>query len=1015
MNAQQWARAKELFLALLDHSEQDAETILRGECGADEEVWAEVQRLMKYRLSTHCFLDKRLIEQVTADDQDEEVPFLAEGQLIAGRFGIVHFLGRGGMGEVYEANDTVTETRVALKILNSEQTALLSGRERQLKREVQLAQRISHPNVCRVNDLYLNSSAKPFLVLSMELLVGQSLGQLKAEKKLLPISQLEEIARQLIGGIGAAHAAGVVHRDLKPSNVMITSTGERIRVVITDFGLARPITPDQSQATATTVGGTPLYMPPEQWEGRLDRRSDLYSLCVILYELATGQLPFEHRDQLRDAGRCRVLDPGRLNRELSSAWRLTLLKGLELRPADRFQSAQEIASSINMPSPAGEVLLKAKLLGRSLRKQARLMMILALVTTAVIIGLTLYNRKSPGIAPFSRLVFAGLNRAKEDDPVLATSEDSFFAAIRQSPYLQVIDLSGLAPSLRHMGLSPEVRPSADAIREAALRTGRHAVLFGAVSKSRGYRLHLELQIVSNNPRYPEQTSRRDFLANGPTEMFRAIQAASRWIRELSGESKTQYEEQNAAPEDLTTGSWKALQLVHEARLRRASGDSASALIFVEEALQADNSFAAAESLRGDILTELRQYRSAIEAHMRALQLVKARNLSGRERYEIESMLSEDTGNYYNGLQTYRAWVAHFPKDYLPHFYVAGLLRQLGDDDQALHEMEIARDLDDQNFVIYPHLAAHYLTQHRWNSVANCVQKLRALSEPNWALEVQGRLAFARGDYPAALSSFQKLAAADDSFWRTIAPFYVARVFAEEGRLQESERVLLVATSTDRERGLSAQEAERHVAMAYLAWQQGNAVETRENVTKSLLGLDNPESLALAGCLLARVGDLRRAESILASFDTWPNVSRVSRAKARLKADIAIARGSLNNRLDPRKRGRLERNPFAIDSALYASLRRHDAVRIHDVASMLIANPDVLLHSTSATWWETPGLFRIAVCAAASVSASKQTACLPAFSSPETIESQRGPFHPIIPHITMKVGVSPNHLNPRESN
>ena len=213
----------------------------------------------------------------------------AEGRFVAGmvvsaRYQIIGLLGKGGMGEVYRANDQTLDQPVALKFL-PEAMARDAAMLARFHNETRIARQVSHPNVCRVYDLG-EADGRPFL--SMEYIDGEDLGSLLRRIGRLPADKAIEFARRICAGLAAAHDRGVLHRDLKPSNIMIDSRGQ---VFITDFGLAA-VTGELRQAQARE--GTPAYMAPEQLAGgEVTARSDIYALGLVLYEMFTGKRPFE--------------------------------------------------------------------------------------------------------------------------------------------------------------------------------------------------------------------------------------------------------------------------------------------------------------------------------------------------------------------------------------------------------------------------------------------------------------------------------------------------------------------------------------------------------------------------------------------------------------------------------------------------------------------------------------------------------------------------------------------------
>jgi Tfp pilus assembly protein PilF/tRNA A-37 threonylcarbamoyl transferase component Bud32/TolB-like protein len=276
-------------------------------------------------------------------------PGLAEGELLGGRFQIVRFIARGGMGEVYEAEDQVLRERVALKTIRPD----VAGDERAMERflrEVHLARSVTHPNVSRTFDVF-HHGALAFL--TMELLSGETLAERLAKSGRLTPDEALPLVEQMAAALTAAHEAGIVHRDFKSANVMLEPDERRpggVRAVVTDFGLARRDRPGRGSAAPLTeteaVIGTPDYMAPEQIEGRaITPATDVYALGVVLYEMVTGEQPFEGDTPLSVALKKlkeAAPSPRKLAPDLPPVWEKTILRCLERAPADRFASANEV-------------------------------------------------------------------------------------------------------------------------------------------------------------------------------------------------------------------------------------------------------------------------------------------------------------------------------------------------------------------------------------------------------------------------------------------------------------------------------------------------------------------------------------------------------------------------------------------------------------------------------------------------------------------------------------------------
>jgi len=276
-------------------------------------------------------------------------PRFVPGTVLAGRFRIVALLGRGGMGEVYRADDLKLGEAVALKFL-PERVARDGAALARLHREVRTARGVAHPSVCRVFDVG-EVDGESFL--TMEYVDGEDLASLLRRIGRLPPDKALEIARQLCAGLAAAHARGVLHRDLKPANVMLDGSG---RAKLTDFGLAAVA---EELGRGDALEGTPAYMAPEQLEGReVTAKSDLYALGLVLYELFTGRRPFP------GAGRAEIRrlrteaappTPSSLAEGIDPLTERAILRCLAPDPADRPASALAVAAML----PGGDPLAAA--------------------------------------------------------------------------------------------------------------------------------------------------------------------------------------------------------------------------------------------------------------------------------------------------------------------------------------------------------------------------------------------------------------------------------------------------------------------------------------------------------------------------------------------------------------------------------------------------------------------------------------------------------------------------------
>ena len=288
------------------------------------------------------------------DDGQTPASAFSPGQILAKRYRIVRFLNRGGMGEVYEADDLELQERVALKTLLPE----IAGDARMVarfKQEIQLSRRIGHPNVCRVFDIERHTSAdspvESVVFLSMEFLAGETLSaRIHREGRLSEAFALA-LLEQMAAALDAAHSAGVIHRDVKPSNVMLVPNGTDVRAVVTDFGLARSFISDDTTRTLTgQLMGTLDYMAPELLNnGAASAESDQYALGVSAWKMVSGSLPFRSEPALAERIiRSRLPAPSILSQipDIDPNWDKSLRRALDPDPQRRFSSAGDFVAAI---------------------------------------------------------------------------------------------------------------------------------------------------------------------------------------------------------------------------------------------------------------------------------------------------------------------------------------------------------------------------------------------------------------------------------------------------------------------------------------------------------------------------------------------------------------------------------------------------------------------------------------------------------------------------------------------
>ncbi|HYO63707.1 MAG TPA: serine/threonine-protein kinase [Pyrinomonadaceae bacterium] len=385
MKAERWRQVDELFAAALERAPGERAAFLDAACGADADLRREVEALLRSDERAEDFIETNVFgvaaavmgaraeapsatsaaadtirqergSQPTFDPSSIDDARFVPGDVLAGRYRIVGPLGRGGMGEVYRADDLKLRQPVALKFLPASLSADAAALAR-FYQEVSVARQISHRHVCRVYDI---GEAEGLHFISMEFVRGEELASLLKRIGRLPVDKAVETARQLCAGLHAVHERGVLHRDLKPANVMIDERGD---VRITDFGIAALA---EQVRGPEAFAGTPAYMSPEQLAGHeLSARSDIYSLGLVLYELFTGRKAFEAAS-LPELIRLRQSDttptsPSSLVQDIDPLVERVIFRCLEKEPGQRPVSALQVAAAL----PGGDPLAAALAAGET--------------------------------------------------------------------------------------------------------------------------------------------------------------------------------------------------------------------------------------------------------------------------------------------------------------------------------------------------------------------------------------------------------------------------------------------------------------------------------------------------------------------------------------------------------------------------------------------------------------------------------------------------------------------------
>ncbi len=591
---------------------------------------------------------------------------LTRGTTFAGRYEIIEELGKGGMGKVYRVEDTKLKQEVALKLIKPE-IALDKKTIERFRNELKLARNIRHKNICGMFDL---GEAEGAHFITMEYIRGEDLKSFIHRSGQLAVGTAVRIAKQVCEGLSEAHMLGVVHRDLKSSNIMIDKDGN---VRIMDFGIARSLKTKGITGAGVMIG-TPEYMSPEQAEAKeIDHRSDIYSLGVVLYEMMTGQLPFEGDTPLSIAMKHKgekPEDPKELNPQIPDDLSQLILKCMAKANEDRCQSAGQILSELNniekgIPTTQREIAKKKPLTSKEITVtiSAKKLFIPALfiIIAVAIIGLVLWHPWKKGeTIPFSErdwILITDFENMTGDEIFDQSLNTALTVNIQQSRYVNVFPRARVKETLQRMEREAVDTLDEELGREVAQREGIKALVVCSINQL-GDVYTLTASIVDPNTQVTLKTETSQ--AKGKNSVLEALDDLAWKIRKDLGESLKDIQEQKVALPRATTSSLEALKNYVEAKRARGSSQREEALALLEKALELDSDFALAHAELGSIYYWKNDRAKGEEHFTKALSLLE--RLTEREKLWIQAIVPAYRGNRDEATTKYKVYLRRYPDD-----------------------------------------------------------------------------------------------------------------------------------------------------------------------------------------------------------------------------------------------------------------------------------------------------------------------------------------------------------------
>jgi eukaryotic-like serine/threonine-protein kinase len=799
-------------------------------------------------------------------------------------FRIIEKLGAGGMGVVYKARDTRLERPVALKFLPENMVQDPQALER-FRREAHAASALNHPGICTIYDVG-EQDHRPFI--AMEFIDGETLRQY-IHGQPLPIEQILDLGVQIADALDVAHAQGIIHRDIKPSNVFVTKRGQ---AKILDFGLAKLVAKDllppdaQNFSSASTqdslsivgiISGTPAYMSPEHVRGDdLDRRTDIFALGLLVYEMATGQQAFRGKTGgaiieailTRTPPSARTLNPQIppqleeiinkcLDKDRDRRYATAGAVRTDLQQLKRVSESGQITSSTVSATPAVAAPPTTHPPARSFGWRSITVAAASVIALLALAGWLYISHRAHGLTQMDTIVLADFINKTGDTIFDDTLRQGLAAQLQQSPFLSLVSEQRIQQTLRLMGLPPDSKVSPAIAGDLCLRAGGAAYLTGAIS-SIGSQYVIDVSAI--NCQTGDSLAVEQVTANGKENVLKALGEASTKLREKLGESLKTVQKLDTPIEQATTPSLEALQAYSLGRKTMlGKADYTAAVPLFERSIQLDPNFAMAYANLGTAYHNLGEKMLASENTRKAYEL--RGHVSEWEKFYIESHYHHFvTGDLEKARQSYELWSQIYPREQVPPNNLGVVYQTLGQYDKSLTEFREALRLSPADSLNFGNLVLAYIHLNRLDDARTLANEALSKNLDSSDLRVSlYQLAFLKNDLPGMAQQMSWSAGKPGK--ENIMLYLEAGTAAYSGKLIAARELSRQASTSAARAGEKEMAAGCESAAALWEALYGNASQARQRAAGTLAQSNGRDSQFVAAFALALIGDSARAQAL----------------------------------------------------------------------------------------------------------------------------------------------------------